>query len=62
MYFLGHGVPEDYVQAHMWANLAAAGGFEAAVEIRGMIAKEMTPADISVAQRMAREWLAKHAN
>ncbi len=25
MYALGMGVPQDYVQAHMWFNLAAAG-------------------------------------
>ena len=24
MYFVGHGVPKDNVQAHMWTNLAAA--------------------------------------
>ncbi len=23
MYYFGHGVPQDYVQAHMWYSLAA---------------------------------------
>ncbi|MFN2150265.1 MAG: SEL1-like repeat protein, partial [Anaerolineales bacterium] len=28
MYSKGRGVPQDYVKAHMWLNLAAAQGFE----------------------------------
>jgi uncharacterized protein len=56
MYFLGHGVPEDYVAAHMWLNLATAGGEKKAAEIRDMVAKEMIPAQIAEAQKLAREW------
>jgi TPR repeat protein len=44
MYSTGQGVVQDYVLAHVWFNIAA---------------KRMTPADISKAQRMAREWVAK---
>jgi len=67
MYYNGQGVPQDYVQAHMWFNLAAAhfpaSGVEnrdKAVENRDRAASLMTPADISKAQQLAREWLAKH--
>jgi uncharacterized protein len=56
MYYLGHGVPQDYVAAHMWSNLAAAGGDKKAAEFRDSVAKEMTPAQIAEAQKLAREW------
>ena len=60
MYYLGQGVTEDYVQAHMWYNLTAAQGDNAAAKNRDIVAAKMTPADVSKAQRMAREWLAEH--
>jgi hypothetical protein len=60
MYFNGWGVPKDYVQAHMWANLAASSssgtGFNEEAGLRGNIAADMTPAQITEAQRRAREW------
>ncbi len=57
----GQGVPQDYVQAHMWFNLAASrlppGTDRAkAVKNRDHVAKRMTPAQIAEAQRLAREW------
>ena len=60
MYGKGEGVPQDYVQAHMWWILAAAKGNEDAKRGRDIIAKLMTPADISKAQVLAREWLEEH--
>ncbi len=60
VYGLGHGVPKDYVQAHMWLNLAAAQGFRRAFVYRERVAEKMTPADLSKAQNMAREWLEAH--
>ena len=56
----GEGVPQNYIQAHMWFNLAAAQGLEVAHEARDNFAKRMTPADVSKAQAMAREWMEKH--
>ena len=56
MYYQGHGVPRDYVQAHKWFNLAASEGDKTALTNRDLIVKKMTPADISKAQRLAREW------
>jgi len=44
----------------MWWNLAAAQGNETARENLEEYSKKMTPADISKAQAMAREWMAKH--
>jgi len=61
MYEHGQGVPQDYVSAHMWLNLAAtsratdpAARDEAAKE-RDMLAAKMTPAQIAEAQRLASE-------
>ena len=59
MYIAGHGVPKDYVLAHMWMNLAAAKGVKEAVNGRDLLEKNMTPAQLAEAQRLAREWKAK---
>ena len=60
MYAKGEGIPEDYVLAHMWLNLAGAGGYKDAIEGRDLVAELMTPTLIAEAQRMAREWMEKH--
>ena len=60
MYANGQGVPQDYIQASMWVNLAAAQGQEEAVKGREILTKEMTSNQIAEAQRLAREWLAQH--
>ena len=64
-YATGQGVPQDYVQAHMWFNLAAsrlpAGEpHDTAVEARDKIASALSPEQIAEAQRLAREWDAAH--
>ena len=64
MYAAGSGVPQDNVEAHMWLNLAASRSSgeqrELAVPKRDAVAERMTPADLSEAQRRAREWYAAH--
>ena len=65
MYILGLGVPLDYAQAHMWYNLATSRyppgeDRDRVVKNRDIIAKMMTPAQISEAQKLAREWTEKH--
>ena len=60
IYGTGQGVPQDFVEAHMWYNLSASRGNALAADNRDLMAEKMTPADISMAQRMAREWLEKH--
>jgi TPR repeat protein len=56
MYEQGNGVPQDYVEAHKWYTLAAASGDKVAAGLRDLLAKQMTPADIAEAQKMAGEW------
>ena len=53
MHYSGQGVPQDYVTAHMWYNIAAANGHEYAAKNRDFLGPKMTPADISEAQRRA---------
>jgi TPR repeat protein len=55
MYANGQGVPQDYVLAHMWFNLAAAQGDPNGKGLRDLVAKSMTSEQIAEAQRMARE-------
>ena len=63
LYRDGQGVPQDYVLAHLWFNLAASQStgedhekFSAA---RDDIAAKMTPGQFADAQRLAREWKPK---
>lgn len=59
-YAMGEGVPKDVVMAYMWFNLAAASGFESAVDNRYLVERQMSPAQISEAQSLSREWLVNH--
>ncbi len=64
MYKDGQGVPQDYAKAHMWFNLAASRfprGYarDRAFKKRDIVAKRMTPAQISEAEKLAREWRPK---
>lgn len=54
----GRGAPFDLIKAHMWFNIAASKGIEAARRCRKELADHMTSAQVAMAQRAAREWLA----
>jgi len=60
MYGEGKGVPQDYVRTHMWLSLAASTGNENAIKGRDIVMEGMTPADLSAAQKLARECVAKN--
>ena len=64
MYDQGRGVPQDYVQAHKWMNLAASRQTgeerQRSADRRDTLARLMTPAQLAEAQRLAREWDAAH--
>ena len=53
MYEYGDGVLTDNRRAYMWYNLASYNGSEQGGKNKDMIAKRMTPADISKAQDMS---------
>ena len=61
----GRGVPQDYLQAYFWFDLAAAGKPQAdltklAVEAREEVASHLSPADLSRAQERTRKWVEGH--
>ena len=50
IHYSGEGVPQDFVLAHKWFNLAAAQGYESmgikSSRMRNEVAKKMTPSQI----------------
>ena len=59
MYFNGWGVTQDYILALMWFDLSATRGHQIAVSARDHAAKQMTPTQITEAQKRARDWKPK---
>ncbi len=64
IYGYGEGTPQDYAHAYMWFKLAVSRlppgeGRVIAVKARDIAAMRMTPAQISEAQKLAREWRPK---
>jgi len=55
MYSKGEGVPEDYIQAYVWLNIAAANGDVQAKEWKAEMAEKMTKEQIAEAQKLSRE-------
>ena len=53
MYANGAGVPENYVLAYAWYNLAAAQGHETAVSGKANLQPHMTAAQIAEAQELS---------
>ena len=63
MYANGEGIPQDYIQAHKWLNLAAskaeAKDAEEYRSARDRLAEKMARSQIAEAQRLARDWKPK---
>ena len=59
MYAQGTGIPVNGVYAYMWGNLGALNGNENGGKLRDYLATQMTPADISTANKLARECVRK---
>ena len=55
MYDNGEGVPQDYVLAYMWYNIAVAGEENYVSKNKDILAKVMTSTQIAEAQRLSRE-------
>ena len=65
IYSGGTGIARDNVLAYMWYSIATAQTADEWLRAiagtnRDVLAARMTPADVSKAQRLAAEWLAKH--
>lgn len=58
----GYGVPQNYVQAHKWYNIAQSHAASwGAARLRDELEEKMTPEQIAEAQKLAREWVASKA-
>jgi len=60
MYQFGDGVLQSNVIAHMWYSIASDNGHPRSGERRDGLAGQMTSADISTAQQMARECMSSN--
>ena len=60
LYLKGWGVPRDNVLAYMWFTLAAMIENNPIDWYRAIAARRMTPTQIVKAQKLARQWWAKH--
>ena len=56
LYLQGLGVPQNYVQAHMWFNLAASRGEATAIAERDALTPKLTPEERAEAQKLALAW------
>jgi TPR repeat protein len=56
MYQTGDGVPQDYVQAYAWLDLAARQDLEQARRSRDAAAAAMNGAQLTEARRLSNEW------
>lgn len=56
LYEKGLGVPQHFVRAHLYYNLAGAAGLEQARAARDAVAEGMTPEMVAQAQLLATEW------
>lgn len=57
LYQIGQGVEMDNEKSYMWFNLAAAAGIEQASLARDKAMRSLSRAQLSSAQKAAREWL-----
>ena len=55
MYYYGKGVLQNNIRAHVWYNIASANGHKKTAKWRDETTAKMTSADISEAQKMAKE-------
>jgi uncharacterized protein len=60
MYASGKGVPKNVILAYMWASLSFVRDNTISSAFRDLLAREMTPAQIAEAQKLAREWKPTH--
>jgi len=52
----GKGVPQDKIQAYLWLTLSARQGDQEAEQQRAALSKQLTPAQLTKAKRLIKEW------
>ncbi len=59
LYESGLGVPQNFLRAHVYYNLAGARGLQGAIDARDALASRMTSQQVAHAQELATEWQPK---
>ena len=59
LYYLGKGVPENLIYAHMWAKQSSSNGFEMGAEFTELLTELMTKNQIEEARRLGNECVIK---
>jgi len=60
LYREGLGVAQDYVEAYKWYYIVAKKGYGGGNRYMKMVKREINPAQVNRAEKLAREWMAEH--
>jgi len=60
LYREGLGVEQNYIEAYKWYYIVAKKGYGGGYRYMKMIKKEINPVQVNTAEKLAREWMAKH--
>ena len=60
LYREGLGIDLDYVEAYKWYYIVAKKGYGGGYKYMKMIRREINPAQVSKAEKLAREWTEEH--
>lgn len=53
----GVGLPQNYLDAHMWFNLSGSQGNKKAIKNRNRLERKMSPEQTGGTQKMAKRWM-----
>ena len=59
-YGKGEGVEQHFISSYLWLNIATSNGYEDAKKIKGVLAEDMTPAQIAKAEELVKEMVKKN--
>ncbi len=62
MYREGLGVDQDYVKAYKWYYIVAKKGYGGGYKYMKMIRREINPAQVNRAEKLATEWMVEYDN
>ena len=60
LYYLGQGVPENFIHVYMWANQASSQGFDMGEELKGLLSELMTSSQIEMAKKLEKKCFNKN--
>jgi TPR repeat protein len=60
LFFYGHGVPQSYVSAYAWCDIAETNGQSDASECRDAALEHLSPAEMHQSFNIVSEWFKRH--